>query len=105
MDIAKREYWTRQLEEFKKSDLTVTKWCEENKVILSSFKYYKQKLSGGASKKEETTKFVALNVTEKKPKNERLPLVVKIGHASVEVSLGCDMNILESVISILVKQC
>ncbi|MGV8147130.1 MAG: IS66 family insertion sequence element accessory protein TnpA [Alkaliphilus sp.] len=88
MDIAKREYWTRQLEEFKKSDLKAAKWCEENKVILSTFKYYKRKLSEEISKKEETTKFVALNVTEKKPKNERLPLVVKIGHASVEVPEG-----------------
>lgn len=105
MDIAKGEYWTRQLEEFKKSDLTVAKWCEENKVILSSFKYYKQKLSGGASKKEETAKFVALNITEKEPKKERLPLVVKIGHSSVEVLEGCDMKMLEKIIYILVKQC
>ena len=105
MDIAKREYWTRQLEEFKKSDLTVAKWCEENKVILSSFKYYKQKLAAGASKKEDTAKFVALNITEKGPEKERLRLVVKIGHSSVEVPAGCDMKMLEKIICILVKQC
>ncbi|MGV8149765.1 MAG: IS66 family insertion sequence element accessory protein TnpA [Alkaliphilus sp.] len=85
MDIAKREYWTKQLEEFKKRDLKAAKWCEDNKVILSTFKYYKRKLSEGISEKEETTKFVALNVTEKEAKKESLPLVVKTGHASVEV--------------------
>ncbi len=105
MNTAKKEYWTKQLEEFESSELSEAKWCVGNRIVLSSFKYYKRKFSKDTLKKIETTKFISLNITKRTTKEERLPLVVKIGNSSIEVPVGCDIDTLENVISILVKQC
>lgn len=90
MNKKNRQYWSKKVEDFKRSGKTKEEWCQKKDVSLRQFSYWLRQFS------EETTETQWLPV-EIKPDNKNLsvpPLNIKIGAASIEVYPGYDKEFL-----------
>ncbi len=94
--------WLSRVERFKKSGLTQSDFCRDNKYNLKQFNYWLKKFEKIELKQlqAEAPKWISVNITE--PLNSSF-LSVKIGAATVEVAHGFNKQLLADIVEALSK--
>jgi len=102
----RRQEWASRIEDYRSSGLTMAAWCEANGFTIDNLKYWLYKRPKSSETSSRTTHFVPVAVTNS---SDDLPstssLVVRIGHASIEVQNGFDPALLRQVIQALESTC
>lgn len=91
--VENHKYWSKKIADFRRSGKTKEEWCIKQNISNKQFTYWLRQFSG------ETTETQWLPVEIKEV--ERLPLVLKVGTATIEVPSGFDKEHLSSVIEVL----
>lgn len=95
-----KDLWQERVEAQAASLLSQKAWCKENNVNIHNFTYWKKRLSEGLKQNEHSQQFIALS-----PKVELspVPIVLKIGSATIEVHENFNSSLLEDLVSILIR--
>jgi len=91
--VENHKYWSKKIAEFRRSGKTKEEWCIKQNISNKQFTYWLRQFSG------ETTETQWLPVEIKEV--ERLPLVLKVGTATIEVPSDFDKEHLSSIIEVL----
>jgi hypothetical protein len=91
--VENHKYWSKKIAEFRRSGKTKEEWCQKQNISNKQFTYWLRQFSG------ETTETQWLPVEIKEV--ERLPLVLKVGTATIEVPSGFDKEHLLAVLEVL----
>lgn len=101
--------WLPIVKECRASGMTVRSWCQQNDVDEKRFYYWQNKLRGIASESlpvsnNHQTKFVPLNTPMQMPtygNNFSPAMVIRVGHAAIELSNQVQPELLASVLKVL----
>lgn len=93
--------WSKQVEDCRSSGLSVTAWCRENSIAVSTFHYRQQKVFNALQK---SISFVEAPVLLGECCNIQTVATVHIGNARAEVHSGADETTLSALFKVL-KSC
>ena len=93
--------WSRQVEEYRSSGLSVRAWCEQNQIAVSTFHYRQQKVWKALQK---SSQFVEVPLSLNESHNNNIAALVKFGSICAEVHNGADEATLASLFRVL-KSC
>ena len=100
----KAEKWAEIVAAWKNSGDKVTMWCKQNKIKLTTFKYWQYKFRRDNNKGitfKELDRTVKPTVTENVDETN---LILNINGTKLEVTVNTDMNLLKNVIQVI-KSC
>ncbi len=95
--------WSRFVEDYRNSSLTVTQWCWENGISVSSY-YYRQKQVFDAITESQKVCFKDAPVTQVTTRPGSAVASVQYSNASIEVYQGADSKTLRAIFEAL-KSC
>lgn len=99
--------WTTKTTNFKTSGLTMPAWCQAHGQTLHQLKYWLRKLSlNSSSSAPSSATWLPLAITH--PTESSAPvasLVVRIGHAGIEVMDGFNPDLLRHIVRALEPPC
>ncbi|GFN33181.1 IS66 family insertion sequence element accessory protein TnpA [Paenibacillus xylaniclasticus] len=97
----RRQQWQERIAEYQASGLTLKAWCAAHDCTVDQMKYwlYKSKKSD-SSTPVPAARFIPLTVADevKSP-----PLLLRIGHAQIELRSGFDPQLLRDVVHVLTE--
>ena len=99
IEINKRqnlERWKKQIEEQKKSGLSVKQWCEKNNMPIGTYWSRKSRVKKGYLKKAGTN-FVEVTIETENPSKEVIASI-KLGNTVAEVYTGADEKTITEVL-------
>ena len=99
VEINKRqnlERWKKQIEEQKKSGLSVKQWCEKNNMPIGTYWSRKSRVKKGYLKKAGTN-FVEVTIETENPSKEVIASI-KLGNTVAEVYTGADEKTITEVL-------
>ena len=99
-----RQMWEKRVSEYKKSVLSVPKWCEENNISKSALGYWIRKLNKEIPESSFENKWLSVELSASTKKTYP-PILVTIGHLTIEVIEGFNQKTFEDIVKILSKQC
>lgn len=101
----KADKWTNIVAAWENSGKRATEWCKQNKIKLTTFKYWKYKLQKADNISIE---FRELEHPAKQSVAAELDnpsgLIIKITDVNIEKTSNTDMNLLKNVIQVI-KSC
>lgn len=100
--------WATRVTNFKASGLTMSAWCSAHGLILHQLKYWLRKTAEQSNEVPliPSTKWIPLVVKNKEvPSSQVQPLVIRVGHADIEVAAGFDADLLRLVVRALEVPC
>ena len=97
-------YWKQQVQEFGKSGLTRTAYCEQNQIKLFQFDYWRHKLSKpkGANSRPG---WIPLRINDNGSREKSGGICLRIGKLEIEVRRGFDLELLAEVIRVVGPAC
>lgn len=103
-NVEKRTMWASRIEEYRSSDLTAVKWCEEKGYKLSRLRYWIHKFNKEKNT-SESSKWASVEVSKHVVTEVVSPIRVTIGEVAIEVEPGFDSKTFEAVVKILSTKC
>ena len=99
--------WTKRLKRFEQSGFSVARFCQAEGVSQASFYRWKKKLehanhSKGRSAKTARQDFVAVDVSLSAASLPVTATIIRLGHG-VEIELGSDVRVVESIVKQLLE--
>lgn len=107
--ISKSEYrkqWEERVAEYRSSELSVTEWCKEHNLKPHQLRAWLRKFkSAENSVGLATSKWVAVEISSPGTFSSTNGLLVRVGHAVVEVKPGFNPALLTEVVRTLSTVC
>ena len=99
--------WTTKTTDFKTSGLTMPAWCEAHGQTLHQLKYWLRKLNPSSSSAPSSATWLPLAITRHPAESSSsvASLVVRVGHAGIEVSDGFNPELLRKIVRALELPC
>ncbi|MGG1556482.1 IS66 family insertion sequence element accessory protein TnpA [Paenibacillus ferrarius] len=105
----RRNEWIARIAEYKASGLTMSAWCSANNRSVEQLKYWLRKLksfSSSSTQQVPSPQWVPLNLAPSVASaNLGLPLVVRVGQASIELYPGFNPQLLREIVQALESSC
>ena len=98
--------WTTKITNFKTSGLTMPAWCQAHGQTPHQLKYWLRKLNPSSSSAPSPATWLPLTLTH--PTDSSSPvtfLVVRVGHAGIEVTDGFNPELLRNIVRALELPC
>lgn len=96
----KRKEWTRKVDLFEKSGLSMLEWCEENGEVYNSLRRWKEIISGNKQTVNTSEdKWVSIDIPAAKTYNKSIK--VSINEFTVEIDTGFNKDLLTDVFKVL----
>jgi len=95
--IEKRASWLKHVENWKKSELSISGYCRENGINKSTFRYWIDR----DKKKQAGQKFIKLKVDKFKSVNENIGFSIKYGKYEIRIPTVFDKAGLTMILDIL----
>lgn len=102
------ELWTARIKEYRSSGERVSVWCERHAVSTRQFYYWMRKLKMAEPQRQRASHsgWVSVLMSETDESSaEVVPLIVRIGPASIEVRSGFEPSLLAEVVRTLKAIC
>lgn len=101
------ELWAARIQEYRASEERAADWCRRHQVSLRQLYYWMDKLkrAGHVAAPATGPRWVSFTVQDSGADAEAPPIVVRVGHATVEVRQGFDPDVLAEVIRTLKAVC
>jgi hypothetical protein len=99
-----RYKWEQRMANFASSGQSASKWCSANEISIHQFWYWKRRLKTTENTVSDSPKWLAFEM-EDSIENSKPKLVVKVGHASLEIQHGFDPKLLAEVVRTLQSIC
>ena len=93
--------WLRQVEECRRSGLSVRAWCSEHQIAVSTFHYRQQKVWKALQKSNQ---FVEVPIFSDERQDNQIAASVQIGSICAKVHNGADETTLAALFRVL-KSC
>lgn len=101
-----RREWERRIVTFRASGKSAPAWCAAENVDLHRLRYWLRQFPKSHSSVSAAKKVQWLSVrADETVAVQDAGLVVRIGHASIEVRQGCNLTLLTQVVQTLVTSC
>jgi hypothetical protein len=96
-------YWKQQLDEFQKSGLSRTAYCEQNQIKVFQLDYWRHKFT---KRKNESSKpgWIPLRIKESSAEKSG-GIRLRIGKLEIEVRRGFDRELLAEVLRVVGPAC
>jgi hypothetical protein len=104
----RNQEWAARIRDYKASGLTMSAWCTAHSLTLHQLKYWLRKIADRSNSisPASSTKWIPLTVTNLEvPPLQAPPLVIRIGHAGIEIRTGFDADLLRQVVRALEMPC
>ena len=102
-------HWARLVSEQGASGLSMTSWCRNQNVAVSTLDYWKRRLRSSPSTAlaPVSTEWLSVSVAEPVSVSQRTPdhLSVRVGKVSVEVPCGFNPALLGDILTVLEDRC
>jgi transposase-like protein len=112
--------WESRLAAHQSSGLSVSSWCKQHSIALSTFSYWRKRLrehvSDGAPTPVERRQWLTMEVASRagapslreiaadhRPSSEAL--ILRVGRVSIDVTPGFDPDFLADVLTVLEARC
>lgn len=97
--------WQARIADYRASGLTMSSWCQAHSISKEQLKYWLRKTKHlETPSSESTTRWLPLSVSPDVPLATPL-LIVRIGHASIEIKENFDPHLLRQVVLALEPSC
>lgn len=95
--------WISHIEQYRSSGLTAKEWCNKNNLSINTLKYWISKLNKQNSIVEDNTipVFTAITSDISFQKQQGQSLLIRCSNLSIELSEGCNLNLLSSLLDLL----
>jgi hypothetical protein len=104
----RRLEWLARITDYQSSGLTMKAWCTQNHYSIEQLKYWlrlsKRASSSPIPAPASPVPFVQLTAVDG-PSESTSSLIVRIGHASIELQSGFDPKLLHDVVQVLTRSC
>ncbi len=98
-----RSLWKERIDNFRKSKLTMKKYCEAHNLKVHQLQYWNRKFSTNTQSK--ATNWVAVNLNNNSLNNNNQPIYLNIGSCKIEINHGFNHNLLKELLKVLNELC
>jgi len=85
-----RNRWLQHIEDFKSSGLTRKAYCEERQINVSTFDYWREKLSPSEKRKTRESSWIPVKISE----DAGPGIEIRVGRIAITVKHGFDRALL-----------
>lgn len=106
-ELTKTELWTKRIQDFHESGLSRKEWCQKHQIPQSTFSYWIRKQTKGQPKPEQPEEpvFARLPSEQEIPSDSSandVPVTICLpGRIRIEISAGCPVGLMSSLIHTL----
>lgn len=97
-DKLSNEDWTSRIESYRKSHMSLSKWCDKNNININQMKLH---LNKNLERTNKEITFIPATVIDAGTPTVVSTININIGKASITVDGTTDMNLLRKVINCL----
>ena len=97
----KQNLWKSRIEQYRTSGLSAKEWCNENQVSIHAMKYWITKLNKNSNDESKSLPPVFVAVPSKPDTYSKSTILINLGDISVEISDGCNLDLLSDLMGIL----
>lgn len=100
-----RKEWEKTIASYRSSGQTASRWCSENDVGYHALKYWIKKIKKETAIASPEPTWVDIDTSSIKKSVVETSIMIRIGHASIELKSGFNANLLTQVVQTLSSLC